>query len=494
MVARKTLLWAVGTALFFILPAKTALLAQSADAMRPAGVEVQTRGPVHEAFAQPNDQVAGPGPAVPKEPPPVIAELPPEERPQGDNVQWLGGYWAWDAERNDFVWVTGTYRNAPPGRQFIPGRWVNTPDGWRWVSGYWATAGEGETPYVDQPPAPLATEPSVPPPEDNSMYVPGYWAYANGAFAWRTGFYSPYRPGRVWLGPRYVWTPSGYVFVGGYWDYPLEDRGLLFAPVWFNRPLWATTGWNYRPEYVVLRNALFDSLFWRSGWNHYYFGNFYGPTYARLGFQPWFAHRYDPLFNYYRWNNRSQANWLAGHQRVFNDRIAGRAPLPPRTFAQQTTGNRIVAPLSQVSSNQVRLARVAPSTQVAGVQRSNQAAQARLQHENAVMSKGVGTSVRNGNPLSLGNAPRSNTTASAPRVLNNATANARIVTSHGTPRIVNHTPAPAKVAAPQARAVGHVPQQHVAQHHVTPHTNHAGRTINHTPARSGGNGGHHGKR
>src|SRR5438067_9601137 len=91
------------------------LFAQETYQPQP-GVEVQTRGPVHEAFAQAFDPVQGPGPVVPNPPPPVIRELPPEERPQGDNVQWISGYWSWDAERNDFVWVSGTFRNAPPGR------------------------------------------------------------------------------------------------------------------------------------------------------------------------------------------------------------------------------------------------------------------------------------------------------------------------------------------------------------------------------------------
>src|SRR5262245_46058152 len=80
--------------------------AQEANRILPADqVQVQPRGPLHEAFAQPNDPIPQPGQAVPKEPPPPIPELPPEQRPEGANVQWLAGYWAWDAPRNEFVWV-----------------------------------------------------------------------------------------------------------------------------------------------------------------------------------------------------------------------------------------------------------------------------------------------------------------------------------------------------------------------------------------------------
>src|SRR5690242_12511823 len=59
-------------------------------------VEVYTRGTLHEAFAVPvsNDLIVPP--AVQKEPPAPIEELPPEQQPEGENVTWIAGYWAWD--------------------------------------------------------------------------------------------------------------------------------------------------------------------------------------------------------------------------------------------------------------------------------------------------------------------------------------------------------------------------------------------------------------
>src|SRR5580658_7805676 len=62
-------------------------------------IEVQTRGPLHEAFAQPLNAKAGPGEVIPKEPPPAIPEEPPEQKPDSDGVQWIPGYWSWDAQR-----------------------------------------------------------------------------------------------------------------------------------------------------------------------------------------------------------------------------------------------------------------------------------------------------------------------------------------------------------------------------------------------------------
>src|SRR5205809_1081297 len=67
-------------------------------------IEVQTRGPLHEAYAQPFDMKTEPGPMLPKEPPPPINEEPPEQRPEAENAQWIPGYWSWDLERKDYLW------------------------------------------------------------------------------------------------------------------------------------------------------------------------------------------------------------------------------------------------------------------------------------------------------------------------------------------------------------------------------------------------------
>lgn len=85
------------------------------------GMEVLTRGPVHEAFAGMVTFDPEPGIVTPKMPPAAIEELPPEQRPAGTNVAWIPGYWAWDDERADFLWVSGVWRELPPGRQWVPG-------------------------------------------------------------------------------------------------------------------------------------------------------------------------------------------------------------------------------------------------------------------------------------------------------------------------------------------------------------------------------------
>src|SRR5262249_59410253 len=110
------------------------------SAARPAlaqdGVEVLARGPVHEAYAEPVDPRPSAGPVVPRQPPVPIEELPPEQRPEGEGVTWVAGYWSWDEERSDYIWVSGFWRTPPPGRVWVPGSWRPAGGGWQWVGGY----------------------------------------------------------------------------------------------------------------------------------------------------------------------------------------------------------------------------------------------------------------------------------------------------------------------------------------------------------------------
>src|SRR5262249_49401313 len=199
----------------FTLPAADADVERAAVAGMK-GLEIDTRGPVHEAFAQPFDLTPEPGPVVPKEPPPPIPELPPEQRPEGDNVQFLPGYWAWDAPRNNFIWISGISRNAPRDRQYVPVYWSETPKGWRWVRGFWAGAEQQRVPSAPQPPATLDQGPSVPPPDANYFYIPGTWIYRTPQWLWRPGYWSPRHAGRLWVPPHYVWRPGGYILVHSY--------------------------------------------------------------------------------------------------------------------------------------------------------------------------------------------------------------------------------------------------------------------------------------
>src|SRR5690242_7360889 len=59
------------------------------------GTQILTRGPVHEAFAETVTFDPEPGIVVARPPPAAIEELPPDQKPEGANVAWIPGYWAW---------------------------------------------------------------------------------------------------------------------------------------------------------------------------------------------------------------------------------------------------------------------------------------------------------------------------------------------------------------------------------------------------------------
>ena len=89
--------------------------AKQDDALHPEpGITVAEKGPIHEAFAQPGAEIRGKGMTAPKKPPAPIPEVPPETKPDGDNVKWIPGYWQWDKEKEDFLWVSGFWRTCRP--------------------------------------------------------------------------------------------------------------------------------------------------------------------------------------------------------------------------------------------------------------------------------------------------------------------------------------------------------------------------------------------
>jgi hypothetical protein len=145
-------------------------------------------------------------------------------------VLWLPGYWGWDDDRQDFIWIRGGWRVPPPGERWIPGYWAKAEGGFQRTPGFWAATGEQQIHY-HSPPKSKETGPKNPPPSPIHFYLPGYWIARGDAFAWQAGYWAQAKPGWVWTPAHYSWTPVGAVFVSGYWDYPLARRGLLFASV-----------------------------------------------------------------------------------------------------------------------------------------------------------------------------------------------------------------------------------------------------------------------
>ena len=305
-----------------------------------AAVEVQARGPLHEAFAQPVEGRPQPGPVVAKEPPAALDEVAPDQKPDGADVRWITGYWQWDEERNDYIWVSGFWRATPPGRQWVPGAFRHVEGGWQWVPGFWADAGQDEIVYQPPPPPLPDAGPSTPPPDETSSFVTGCWLYQETHYRWRPGFWLAHRPGWVWQPDHYAWSPAGCVFVNGYWDYPLADRGLCFAPVYVPPALCQQPGFSYCPSYVVSADFLPGALFVHGGGcGHYYFGDYFGRRYER-DYTPFVDCRIgrsacDPLFDYYR-HDRG-VSWERQTRAIYTDRSSGHEARPPRTLVQQNT-------------------------------------------------------------------------------------------------------------------------------------------------------------
>lgn len=112
------------------------------SAERVVDFRLLARGPVHEALDKPLTGQASPPLAAPTEPPPTIDELSPDQQPQGSRVQWIGGYWAWNADSDTFLWVRGIWFYLSPGREWVPGYWIRRADGWQRVSGFWTQYAE----------------------------------------------------------------------------------------------------------------------------------------------------------------------------------------------------------------------------------------------------------------------------------------------------------------------------------------------------------------
>lgn len=304
-------------------------------------LEILTRGPVHEAFAQPIVFDPQPGVVVPKQPPDPVNEVAPDEQPEGDNVSWIPGYWSWDTDRQRFIWVSGIWRAIPAGLEWIPGYWTQSGSGYQWISGFWRRADPTEIAYLPKPPDSLEDGPVGDPPSENHIWVPGCWQYTN-QYAWRPGFWAQCQPGWIWVPAYYVWTPSGYVYVDGYWDYDLSRRGVLFSPVAFRNRFIPGPNYYYTPSVVLDADVLTEYLFCRPRFHCYCFGDYYAANYIQEGIFPWFSYHmshygYDPIYAYYSWDHRNDHRW---HERLVSDYRYRREHVearPPLTYAAMRT-------------------------------------------------------------------------------------------------------------------------------------------------------------
>jgi hypothetical protein len=305
-------------------------------------ITVLTRGPVHEALAEQFDREVTPGLRIAKEPPEPLRELPPEHQPEGKGIAWIPGYWAWDDEAEDFLWVSGLWRIAPPKHRWVPGAWARDENGYRWASGFWSPLEQDKLSYLPLPPSEFSEGllPVGEPPSRRHFWVPGRWVYSDGDYRWRAGQWARGSEGWIWIPDRYVWSPAGAIHRPGYWDYPLSARGLLFAPVRFAEPIYTNRDFQYTPAYALDLARLPTQLFVRPGYSHYYFGDYYDPIYSERGIYPWVRfqpdyRRYDPLYTYYGSRAGEDGNFLGRVGQWYEYYRVNEALRPPGTLADQ---------------------------------------------------------------------------------------------------------------------------------------------------------------
>ena len=350
-----------------------------ADTPSQPGVEVLASGPVHEAFAEPVSQDPSLTVVVTYEPPAPLQEAAPALKPADARAVWISGYWAWDDDRTDFIWVSGIWRVPPPNTRWVPGYWNPTPAGYQWVPGFWLATAAEPIAYLPAPPPTLEVGPVGVAPMPDAMWVQGCWIRSDSRYAWRPGFWALGRADWIWVPAHYAWTPRGYVFCQGYWDYSLGARGVLFAPVLCDLAFCTRPTFVYRPSIVVRLDMLITSLFSRPRYRHYYFGDYYDRRYALVGIHPWYEYRsdrrwYDPIGDHMRRTYlRKNPRWEADLRRQYDRRAAGREPRPARTLAAQRADLRrnperardaLTAPWTDVAARRTPI-RLDPARQAA---------------------------------------------------------------------------------------------------------------------------------
>jgi hypothetical protein len=326
--------------------------------------EVLTSGPVHEAFAEPVNVQPQAGLVVPDEPPAAIAEVPPDERPQGTQFVWVPGYWAWDTGRHGYIWVSACWRAAPPKMYWVPGYWARVPEGWEWIPGFWAPVVGQKIEYLPAPPALVTVEPPGPPPTEDDIWVPPCHYWYEGHYILRAGYWLHAQPDWIWIPSHYSWTPRGYVFVMGHWDYALPRRGVLFAPVYIPHHVHVRPGYSYRLSITIDLGALHVNLFTHPRYSHYCFGDYYDDAYLRIGIYPhcesarvhtW----YDPIYVHDRWrNHRTQPRWDEDERHEYDRRRADRDLRPPRTYHEMEVRQ---AKLPEPQRRNLQMARTFPA-------------------------------------------------------------------------------------------------------------------------------------
>lgn len=276
------------------------------------------RGPIHEAFAQPYQMKSGGEFVVNQEPPQPIEEVPPRQVPQSSEYDWIPGYWGWEPGDERFIWISGIFRKAPEEMTWNPGYWTKIDRGYVWVSGCWVR--DQELYLISATPPDAKPEDPGRQPSPQHFWVPGHWDYAQRDYQWNPGFWAEGIEDRVWVPARYLWTPRGYLAVDGYWDFPFDERGVLYSPVAFQEI--PNPGYRYSPRMIVRTSYLPTHMFVYNNYGHYCYGDYYGYRPNRGQFYPWAqanSRYYDPLRIFFTTFQRDRFDYYRNRHDYYHD-------------------------------------------------------------------------------------------------------------------------------------------------------------------------------
>lgn len=246
---------------------------------------------IHEAFATVPQSIVSAGPIVPQAPPQEVIEKPIGPQRKGTNVNWIGGYWAWHADRTTYYWVSGFWREIPPGRSWVPGKWFAAPGGYQWSHGYWANNQKPAVLLSSRPPNVMDRTSNSSAPGIDSFWVPPKYVWRNDTYTLQPGYWTKHQDQFVWQPATYIQTQQGYILLDGYWDFELEVRGIPYAPLSVPIDVASQTPIIVEPELLLAPNAtICIHMFMQPGDSHYYFGNYYTQVDLNQGLLPW----YDP--------------------------------------------------------------------------------------------------------------------------------------------------------------------------------------------------------
>ena len=245
--------------------------------------------------------------AVPGEPPQPINEVPADVRPDSPDAEWLPGYWGWDAESKQFVWISGSWRLPPPGTRWVPGYWTAGAAGAQRVPGFWVAADTQQVSYLPAPPAyqDEGVDPASPPSPD-VFWVPGYWAWANGKYGWEAGYWARMVQNWMWIAARLRMDAEWLRFCRR--PLGLSDRPAwnAFQPRGFSNSALSAGEFQLQPWLPRRPGAARGQFVRRSGLPGLLLWRLLRTQYAQAGIYPWYAvgtgpYLYDPIFAYRGW-------------------------------------------------------------------------------------------------------------------------------------------------------------------------------------------------